>query len=286
MITDRSQRWRNRRAYYVPASTIIDPRDYAVDVINSYKTAKPFIEQHHYSQSISAPRLSLGLFRNGAAGTSDLVGVCVFSVPVNNASVPKHTGLTDPNKGCDLGRFCLLDEVPGNGESRFLSLAMRLLRQQKPDILSIVSYADPMKRIGDDGQILAPGHVGQIYQHGAHYRGRTKPRTMFFTPDGQIFAERALSKIKGGETGQGYAVDELVRRGAKKPMTDDLRGWLSQLKDSGFLIPRRHEGNHIYNFPLTKAAKLAQRNLPSLPYPILDRSPQGLDVTALPLLAA
>src|SRR3546814_9312663 len=55
-------------------------------------------------------RLSVGLFRNGAGGRSDLVGVCVFAHPVNNASVPNSAGLSDPRSACDLGRLVLRSE--------------------------------------------------------------------------------------------------------------------------------------------------------------------------------
>lgn len=286
MITDRSQRWRDRRHSFVPASSVIDPREYSVDVIDCMRQAKPFVVREHYSQSFPASRLSVGLFRNGTAGTSRLVGVATFAVPINNAAVPKHTGLTSHTAAADLGRLVCLDEVAGNGETFFLSRAFRLLRQEKPDILSIISYADPMRRFYPDGTVRLPGHVGQVYSvMGAQYRGRCKPRLEAYTPDGQLCSERALSKIRNQETGMGYAIDDLIRRGAP-PVDKDARQWLADLQNSGFLSKRRHNGNHIYVFPLTKAAKLSARFLPSLDYPILDRSAIGDDVTSLPLLQA
>ena len=45
MIVNRSQRWRDRRDHYVPASSEIDPTTLAVDVIDCMKTAKPWIER-------------------------------------------------------------------------------------------------------------------------------------------------------------------------------------------------------------------------------------------------
>ena len=116
MIVNRSQRWRDRRDHYVPASSEIDPTTLAVDVIDCMKTAKPWIEQHHYSGSFPASRLSLGLFQNGKGGRPRLVGACTFSQPVNNASVPLRTGLDCHRRAVDLGRFVLLDDVAGNGE--------------------------------------------------------------------------------------------------------------------------------------------------------------------------
>lgn len=260
---DRSQRWRNRRDRYVPNASVIDPAEYAVDVIPE-AAAKAFVIQHHYSGSFPAARLSIGLFRGRG-----LVGAAVFSVPMNNRAVPLHTGLANPLHGVDLGRFVLLDDVPGNGETWFLRRAFGALRREKPSILSVVSYADPVARIAADGAMIKPGHIGVIYQHlGAAYRGRATARTEFLTPDGQPFSERAICKIRSLDQGHAYAVDELVRRGAPPPVGgEDLRLWFGRLTTSGFFARRRHPGNHVYAFTLTRAAKQAARDLPCAPYP-------------------
>lgn len=268
MLADRSQRWRERREAYVPNATTINPAEYAVDVIDCGRVAKPFVTRHHYSGTFPASRLSAGLFRG-----RQLVGVCVFSVPMNNHAVPVHTGLGDPLQGADLGRFVLLDDVPGNGETWFLSRAFSLLRREKPGVLAVVSYADPEPRRGPGGDLLKPGHVGMIYQGmSASYRGRARARFEHITPDGQPFSERAASKIRNGECGHAYAVDELVRRGAPPPAGADLRSWYDGLLERGFLSRRRHPGNHVYAFPLTRAARHAEKHLPRAPYPAQEKN--------------
>lgn len=285
MIVTRAQRWRERRDVFVPGSSVVDPSTLSVDVIDCHRKAKPFVETHHYSGSFPASRLSVGLFRNGAGGRSELVGVATFSQPINNASVPFHTGLEDHRQGVDLGRLVLLDDVAGNGETWFLSRAMKALRQERPNVLSVVSYADPMTRRAPDGTLVKPGHVGQVYAvMGAAYRGRTKPRNETVTPDGQLFSERAMTKIRNGETGRAYAIEQLVAKGATAPVGGDGRRWLEELRSSGFLSRRRHNGNHVYVFEMTRAAKLASRGLARLPYPVIDRKTGLDDITALPLL--
>lgn len=281
----RSQRWRERRAVYVPDLSVIDPTEYTVDVIAD-RTARAFTVSHHYSGSHPVARLSLGLFRNGAAGGARLVGVATFSVPINNRSVARHTGLADPRRGADLGRFVLLDEVAGNGETWFLSRAFRLLRQEKPQIEAVIAYSDPVARRGPDGLARLPGHVGAIYRafgRGLAYRGRATPRTEHLAPDGRPFSSRAASKIRNLESGCAYAVDELVRRGAPRPADANLRSWYDGLLASGFLRPRRHPGNHVYAFALTRAAKLAGRPLPQAAFPQRSAAELGGDVTGLPL---
>ena len=287
MITARSQRWRDKRDRFVPASSVIDPARFAVDVVSCPKVAKPFVRQHHYSGTFPASRLSVGLFENGVASASRLVGVATISVPMNNAAVPKHAGRLPAACGAELGRFVILDHVAGNGETWFLKRALRLLRREKPEILSVIAYADPMERRGPDGQVSKPGHVGGIYAaFGAAYRGRTRPRTELTDPTGTVVSERAMSKIRNDERGAAYASEALLLHGAPRPDGASGSAWLAELRASGWLRRRRHPGNHVYAFGLTKAARLAGRDLPSLTYPILDRASASADATELPLLAA
>src|SRR3546814_1727155 len=75
MITDRSQRWRERRSMFVPATGTINPAEFSVDIVDCMKTAKPFVVANHYSGSFPASRWSVGLFRSGRTGTSRLVGL-------------------------------------------------------------------------------------------------------------------------------------------------------------------------------------------------------------------
>ena len=285
---ERSQRWRDRRDGFVPNATTIDPAIHSVDVIDCYRDAKPFVQRHHYSGSFPATRLSCGLFRNGAGGTSELVGVCSFAVPMNNASIPLHTGLSGHLSAVDLGRLVLLDDVAGNGESWFVSRAFRLLRREKPDILSVIAYSDPVRRIASDGSVVMPGHCGMVYQAlSAQLRGRSSSRSDSIMPNGRIVSPRALSKIRSGDTGSAYAERQLVDAGAPPRLWgEDPQEWVSRLKRSGHLNTRRHPGNLVYAFALTKAARLAARGKPNHPYPLVDPTIVVGDVTTLPLMQA
>lgn len=289
----RSQRWRERRQLLVSNQSVIDPREFAADVIPA-ALAKRFVETHHYSASFPASRLAIGLFRNGAAGRSRLVGVAVFSVPMNDAAVRRHTGLRSPSAGVDLGRFCLLDEVEANGETWMLARAFRLLRREKPGVEAVISYADPMPRISATGEIIKPGHVGLILQaHGGGssktlaYRGRSAARVEYLTPDARPFSPRAISKIRNGESGQAYGIDQLVRGGARPPRpAESARTWFDDLVRSGFFFRRRHPGNHVFAYALTAQARRAAEGLVSAPFPRLDPAVSRTEVTALPLFVA
>ncbi|MCG2841250.1 hypothetical protein L6Q21_09685 [Sandaracinobacter sp. RS1-74] len=285
MLTTRSQRWRDRRCRWIPNATEIDPKRLAVDVIDTARDAGPYVRAHHYSGSMPVTRLSIGLFANGKGGRSRLVGVCVFSHPVNDASVPKSAGLANPRAACDLGRLVIDQSQGGNAETFLLARAFRLLRREKPEILSVISYADPVRRVDENGTVILPGHIGGIYAvMGSRYVGRSSPRTDLIMPNGRPISSRAISKIRNAECGQRYAVEDLLRAGARPPrLAEDRTTWLADLERTGFLRRQRHPGCHTYLFPLTKSARIAARKVPEFPYPVLDRAAITGDVTTMPL---
>jgi len=284
MSDSRSQRWRDRRTTFVANDRIMDPAIHSVDIIHCQRAAKPFIEQHHYSGSFPATRLSCGLFRNSDEG-SQMVGVVSFSVPINSNSGPKHTGLEPPST-IELGRLVLLDHVEANAESWFVSRAFKLLRSEKPDIEAVFSYSDPVQRRDEFGRIVLPGHVGSVYQAlSASCRGRGTPRTLLTLPNGRVMSERALSKLRKGDQGAEYAERQLLNAGAR-PMRhgESPQEWIASLRTSGFLSTRRHPGNWVYAFALTHKARKAAQSLPCVDYPKKDPAVRSGDVSTLDLM--
>lgn len=255
MITDSCQRWRARRDSYRPAGEPFEPRSFEVASIESDRTARAFVEAHHYSGSYPAARRRFGLFERG-----ELVGVAVFSVPMR-AEVLRPWSLTD---GLELGRFVLLDGVRANGESWFLARCLDALRAE--GFAGVVSLSDPTPRTSASGAVVFGGHVGTIYQaSNAVYTGRASPQTLRLLPDGSVFSNRAASKIRKSERGWRYAVEQLVAHGAPEPR-GDLHAWLREVVPT-VTRAMRHHGNHRYLFGLSRAAK---RTLPaSLAYPKL-----------------
>ena len=288
MTTMRSQRWRDQRMTMVGNDNRIDPDKFSVDVISCPRQAKPFVEKHHYSGTFPATRLSCGLFRNGAGGTSELVGIASFSVPMTNKVGPANTGITDPAKSIELGRLVLLDDVEANGESWFTRRAFDLLRAEKPEIESVFSYSDPIRRLDQRGRVILRGHVGEVYQAlNAVCRGRSSPRTQLVMPNGRIASQRALSKIRNLETGHDYAQRQLVDAGAdpRRP-GEEPAAWLERLQAQGFFQRHRHPGNWAYVFGLTRLTRKRMLQLSSVPYPKRDETIVRGDITRLELMAA
>lgn len=256
MLTPVVQRWRDRRGTYRPAGEPIDTSRYEVAAIEKDGPAKAFVQAHHYSGTFPAARFRFGLYRG-----PELVGVAVFSQPVNNLSLSCFPG--EPAESCELGRIVLVDDVPANGESWFVARCFELLRG---DVLGVLSLSDPFPRTDALGRRVFGGHIGTIYQaSNATYLGRARADTLRLLPDGSVIHSRALAKIRKRERGWRYAAPLLERHGAT-PLGDeqDARAWLDEW------LPRlcrtvKHPGNHRYAFGLTKQVR---RHLPeSLPYP-------------------
>ncbi len=255
MIVSQNQRYRDRRDSYRPARETINPRDYEVAAIPDDTTAKGFVVAHHYSRCFPAARFRVGLYRR-----SELVGVAVFSMPCS-AQVLDALPCRDQG-GVELGRFVLLDDVPGNGETWFLARAFALLRRE--GYAGVLSFSDPHPRATAAGHVVFPGHIGTIYQAGnAVYLGRGSARTLRVLPDGTVFSARAISKVRAKERGWRYAAGILERAGAAPPGSD-LRAWLREW------LPRltrtvRHPGMHLYAWGLERA--VSRLLPPSQPYP-------------------
>ncbi len=193
MIAAVTQRWRGGVARYRPAGETIATRDYEVAAVSKDAPAKAFVLKHHYAASYPAARVRVGLYRGDA-----LVGVAVFSQPCNDFALRPLPGGAESN--LQLGRFVLLDDVPGNGETWFLARAFELLRRE--GFGGVVSFADPMPRTTTSRAVTFKGHIGAIYQgHNAVYLGRSRADTMRLLPDGRVLHSRALAKVRKGDQG-------------------------------------------------------------------------------------
>ncbi len=256
MITNVAQRWRDRRGIYRPAGEVINTSLYEVAAIPDDRTARSFVEQHHYSASMPAARFRFGLYEGPF-----LAGVAVFSHPMQEKVLDVLP--CDRLEGVELGRLVLLDRVPANGESFFVARCFAMLRRE--GIRGVVSFADPVRRENIAGRMTMPGHVGNVYQAlNAVYAARSTARTLRLLADGSVLSDRALSKIRSGDQGHEYAERILVHAGAAPRRGEDPRAWLATWMPK-LTRTMRHPGNHRYLFGLDRITK---RHLPmSLAYP-------------------
>jgi hypothetical protein len=249
-----NQRWNQGRDSYRPAGEVIRTADYDVAPIATDNVARRFVELHHYSGTYPAARERFGLYRQG-----DLVGVAVFSHPSNDKVLTNTFPTVPTRRSVELGRFVLLDEVPGNGETWFLARCFELLRRD--NYAGVVSFSDPVARTSADGRQLFPGHIGTIYQaSNAKYLGRGTARTLRLLPNGLVLSDRTLQKIRAGERGWFPGAQQLVEQGAA-PIelgadAEARRAWLAQWLPE-LTRPLRHPGNHKYAWTLAKRIEMS-----------------------------
>lgn len=239
-----NQRWLFGRDSYRAPEERIDPSEYDVVSIAGDTIPKRFVLEHHYSGSYPSARYRFGLYRGDT-----LAGVAVFSHPCRN-EVLTSVFPGEPTDSVELGRFVLLEEVKGNGETWFLARCFEQLRRE--GLRGVVSFSDPLPRVDiTTRRVVFPGHIGTIYQaHNAVYAGRATARTIRVLPDGRVLSDRALSKIRQGDKGWRYAAALLERAGAP-PCDGDRLAWLRQWLPA-VTRPTRHPGNHRYAWKLSK----------------------------------
>lgn len=152
------------------------------------ESTKPFLLNKHYLKRM--PPLSIAF---GAFYKDDLIGVLTFGKPPSNALCRGVCGDDFSSKVFELNRLYTIDSAPKNTESRFISYALKQLKDKN---LIIISYADK-----------AMNHSGYIYQAtNWMYTGFTQSRTDIYvgknnhsknyTPEQQSFVVRSVRSQK------------------------------------------------------------------------------------------
>ena len=142
------------------------------------KLAKNFVRKHHYA-IISPPinKLCLGLYKG-----NKLVGVAMWGYGVR----PKHTikrmfPSLSVKEYLELNRLCLLDELPKNSESKFISQNVDYIKRQFPEIKLLFSWADGLR-----------GKPGIIYQASNFLYGGKILSEFYATKKGEVVHPRFM----------------------------------------------------------------------------------------------
>lgn len=141
--------------------------------------ANKFVDRVHYSRKhVNNSQLHFGAFLDGR-----LHGVMSFGPPMDKSHVIGLVEGTPWNGMLELNRMAFDDTLPRNSESRCISLAMRMLRKNAPQVKWVLSYADACS-CGD----------GTIYR-AANFilTGINRNSTIYILPDGSEIANVTLS---------------------------------------------------------------------------------------------
>lgn len=164
--------------------------DYTVMRIGT-KLAKEYIHANHYTHgSHNAPSPCYGLYDK-----ENLIGVLMFATPCSENVCSSIYGEEYKRSVIELHRLHILDITPKNTESWFISRALKLLKQDRPDIKAVISFADPTE-----------GHAGTIYKAtNAYYIGKSSPARFYRDAEGRLRHPR--------QNGVNISVAEATKRG-------------------------------------------------------------------------
>lgn len=168
------------------------------------ETANELVKRVHYSgKVVPNSQLHIGVYYRGK-----LEGAMQFGPSMDKRKVGQLVSGTKWHEFIELNRMAFTDVLPRNSESRAIAIAMRLLRQNAPQIKWVVSYADATQ-CGDGTIYRASGFIltgirrnGQILDwNGRLVARKTLDNKNYPSIDGKYFS-RYLK-----ETGQAKAIE-------------------------------------------------------------------------------
>jgi len=120
----------------------------------SAKDGNRIIKDLHYSgKVVNNSQLHLGVFLDGRCG-----GALQFGPSLDKRKIMGLVKGTGWNEFIELNRLALADWLPRNGESRAISVSIRLLKKHYPHLKWVVSFADGTQ-CGDGTIYRASGFV-------------------------------------------------------------------------------------------------------------------------------
>lgn len=128
-------------------------KDIIIKVIPS-RIANDFIKKHHYSgKVVNNSCLHFGAFLDG-----NLHGVLSYGPSLDKSKLIKLVEGTGWNEFLELNRMAFDEYLPRNSESRCISLSLKLIKKNAPQIKWVVSFADGCS-CGDGTIYRASGFV-------------------------------------------------------------------------------------------------------------------------------
>ena len=197
----------------------------------SIGVAKGLLESKHYLHSLPGGTcLAFGVFLGYHLLGALTLGVGPYNAPSLVAGAATGDCLT-------LSRLWLADDLPHNGESRVIGIALRSLRRHT-DVKFVLSYADSSQ-----------GHLGTIYQAtGWLYTGLSEPTPLYDLGDGHLRHCRSVATFFGTRSVQHLSQHglplKLVPQVAKHRYVFFLDpSWLPRLKVRVLPYPKREDSD-------------------------------------------
>lgn len=143
------------------------------------RTARSFIERHHYSRK-STPHTQ---FHIGVYLGASLEGVMQYGPSIDRRKMLGLVEGTSLRQCVELNRMAFTDRLPRNSESRALAISLRLLRRHAPHLKWVVTFADATQ-CGD----------GTIYRAAGFLLTAVKPNgNLVRLPSGEVVHKMLLA---------------------------------------------------------------------------------------------
>ncbi len=178
----------------------------------THEAAKFACENWHYSKCIPKSKLAkIGVWEDGK-----FIGVVIFGVGATSDLV-KQYGL-QMQQGCELVRVALTKHK--TQVSRIVSIALKFVKSQFPNLRLVVSFADPLH-----------GHHGGIYQAGGWIFNGTSQASDEYIYKGKRWQGRSFRHL---HKGMEKHPDVQVVKGSSKyrylmPLDNDMRKQIEPL---------------------------------------------------------
>lgn len=131
------------------------------------KKAIEFIRLNHYSQSISKASSPVFMLIDEE---NKIIGAMAFHHPSSENVIRSVYGGKYMKNVKELHKLFIIDETPKNAESFFIGKVLKQMKIIRPDIHTIISYADSSE-----------GHKGIIYKaSNFFYCGLSKSKSIFY----------------------------------------------------------------------------------------------------------
>lgn len=198
------------------------------------KIADDFVKKRHYSHKVA----STGLINFGAFLDNKLIGVAQWGRPINKYLQITLVKDSEWNSFLELNRLVCIDDTPKNTESRFISICLKLIKKNAPQIKWVISFADATQcgdgtiyrasgfkliSVNDSEQLyLLPNgeKVHLMALQGGHYSSKRKEMLQMGYTNPKEYMEKVLKgvKLEGKQLKYIYFLDKTKEKDLTVPI--------------------------------------------------------------------
>ena len=233
-------------------------KEIIVKVIPS-KIANEFVKKNHYSgKVVQNSSLHFGCFLD-----SKLHGVMSYGSPLDKRKVLPMVEGTGWNEMLELNRMAFDSYLPKYSESRCISVSIKLIKKNAPQIKWVLSFADSTQ-CGD----------GTIYRaSGFNLTNIKVNNSIWQAPNGESFSETSLRPGIGGSTAikRAETISRTTVTKGKHLEASGGKSSMKRFKDVGWKPIDGFQLRYIYLID-----KTCEITVPILPFSEIDKQGAGM----------